>query len=102
MVGLHNVTGKMLLQDVLLALEFVTGLFVLELVMSMFTAVLQKMLRSTLRVLELAVPMFTTVLQSMPSPLEMRACIAVVDGSEAKSCFQVALAVTSLCLAVCD
>ena len=46
--------------------------------------------------------MLTAVLQSMPSPLEMCACIAVVDGSAAKHCFQIALAVTSLCLAVCD
>ena len=46
--------------------------------------------------------MFAAVLQSMPSSLEICAIIAVVDISEGKNCFQIALAVTSLCLAVCD
>ena len=35
----------------------------------------------------LAMSMFTAVLPSMLSPLEMCACIAVVDVSEAKKCF---------------
>ena len=73
-------------------------LSVVEFVMSKFV----KVLRSTPQVLELVMFMFTAVLQSMPSPLEMGACIAVVDVSEAKNYFQVALAVTSLFLAVCD
>ena len=42
------------------------------------------------------------VLHSTFSPLELGACIAVVDVSEAKNCFQIALAVTTLFLAVCD
>ena len=80
---------KVVLQDMRQALEFVTSMFV-------------KVLRSTPQVLELVMSMFTAVLQSMLSPLEMCACIAVVDVSEAKNCFQIALAVTSLFLAVCN
>ena len=57
---------------------------------------LQKVLRSMQQVLELAMSMFTAVLQSMPSPLEVCACIAVVDGQ--KDYFQLALAVTTLSL----
>ena len=45
---------------------------------------------------------FTAVLQSMPSPLEIGACIAVVDVIEGNNYFQMALAVTSLFLAVCE
>ena len=70
----------------------------LELVMDLFV----KALRRTLQVLELVMSMFTAVLQSMPSPLGACACISVADGSEAQSCFHVAPAVTSLCLAVCN
>ena len=80
---------KVVLQDMLQALEFVMSMFV-------------KVLRSTLQVRELVMSMLTAVLQSMPSPLEMCACIAVVDVSEAKNCFQIALAVTSLVPAMCD
>ena len=64
----------------------------LEMVMSMFMAALGK----TYQALDIVARFFTAVLQSMPSPLEMVACIAVVDVSEAKTYFQVALAVTSL------
>ena len=42
------------------------------------------------------------VLQSMPSPLEIGVCIAVVNVTEGNNYFQIALAVTSLFLAVCD
>ena len=80
---------KVVLQDMLQAREFV---------MSM----LLKVLRSTPRILEHLMSMFTAVLQSMHSPLEICACIAVVDVSEGKNCFQIALAVTSLFVAVCD
>ena len=80
---------KVVLQDMLLAIEFVMSMFV-------------KGLQGTPQVLELVMSMFTAVLQSMLSPLEMCACIAVVDVSDGKNCFQIALAVTSLCLAVCD
>ena len=78
----------------LMEIEFAMFLFtvVLELVMS----ISMKLLRCTPQVLELVMFMVTAVLQSMPSPLEMVACIAVVDVSEAKTYFQVALAVTSL------
>ena len=63
---------------------------------------LQKVLRSMKQVLELAMSMFTAVLQSMPSPLEMCACIAVVDGNKTENGFQIPLAVTCLFLALCD
>ena len=46
--------------------------------------------------------MLTAVLQSMLSPLEMGACIAVVDGSDAKNGIRIHLAVTSLFFALCD
>ena len=76
-----------------------------RLVTFMCTAVLQsmflKVLRSTPRVLKLVTFMCTAVLQSMCSPLEICACIAVGNVSDAKNGFQVALAVTSLFLAVC-
>ena len=42
------------------------------------------------------------VLQSTFSPLEMGACIAMVDASEAKKWSQIAFAVTSLFLSACD
>ena len=71
---------------------------VLEFVMSMFV----KVLRSTPQILEHLMSRFTAVLQSMPSPLEIGACIAVVDVIEGNKYFQIALAVTSLFLAVCD
>ena len=80
---------KVVLQDMLQALEFVMSMFV-------------KLLRSTPQILEHLMSMFTAVLQSMPSPLEICAFIAVVDVSEGKNCFQIALAVTNLLLAVCD
>ena len=80
---------KVVQKDMLQALEFVMSIFV-------------KVWRSTQQILEHLMSMFTAVLQSMPSPLEMCACIAVVDVSEAKNCFQVALAVTCLFLALCD
>ena len=53
-------------------------LVVLEFIMSIFMAVLQ----STLLMLEFALSMFMAVLQSMPSPLEIGACIVVVDAIE--------------------
>ena len=46
--------------------------------------------------------MCTAVLQSMPSPLEIGACIVVVDVIEGNNYFQMGLAVISLFLAVCD
>ena len=46
--------------------------------------------------------MLTAVLQSMLSPLEMGACIAVVDGSDAKHGIRILLAVISLFFALCD
>ena len=58
--------------------------------MSMFTAVLQSM------------PSPLAVLQSMLSPLEICACIAVVDGIEAKNIQQIVNAFTILFLALCD
>ena len=58
---------------------------VLEFVMSMFV----KVLRSTPQILEHLMSRFTAVLQSMPSPLEMCTCIAVVDVSDGKNCFQI-------------
>ena len=73
-------------------------LFALEVGMYMFA----KVLRSTEQVLELAMPMTMAVLQSTPSPLEICACIAVVDGSEAKNIQPIANAVTILILALCD
>ena len=54
------------------------------------------------RLLLSLVSRFTAVLQGMPSPLEIGACIAVVDVIEGNNYFQNALAVTSLFLAVCD
>ena len=81
---------KVVLQDMLQALELV-----------MFMFMFSKVLRSTVQVLELVMFMFMAVLQSMPSPLEMCACIVVVDCSDAKNYMQIVLAVTSLFLAVC-
>ena len=66
--------------------------------MSLVKVVLQDMLQALAFVMSL----FTAVLQSMPSPLEMCACIVVVDGCETENGFQIALAVTSLLLAACD
>ena len=80
---------KVVLQDMRQALEFVMSMFV-------------KVLRSTTQILEHLMSRFTAVLQSMPSPLEIGACIAVVDVIEGNNYFQMALAVTSLFLAVCD
>ena len=54
------------------------------------------------RLLLSLVSRFTAVLQGMPSPLEIGACIAVVDVIEGNNYFQMSLAVTSLFLAVCD
>ena len=67
--------AKVILQDVLHALDFVMCMF-------------EKVLRSTL--------------QSMLTPLEICAVIAVVDVSEGTNWYQIVLAVTSLVLAVCD
>ena len=80
---------KVVLQDMRQAQEFVMIMFV-------------KVLRSTTQILEHLMSRFTAVLQSMPSPLEIGACIAVVDVIEGNNYFQMALAVTSLFLAVCD
>ena len=82
---------KVVLQDMLQALELV-----------MFMFMFSKVLRSTVQALELVMFMFMAVLQSMPSPLEMCACIVVLDCSDAKNYMQIVLAVTSLFLAVCD
>lgn len=71
---------------------------VLDCIMSLVKVVLQDMLQA----LAFVMSMFTAVLQSMPSPLEMCSCIAVVDVSDGKNCLQIALAVTNLFLAVCD
>ena len=80
---------KEVLQDMLQALEFVMSMFV-------------KVSRSTTQRLEHLMSRFTAVLQSMPSPLEIGACIAVVDIIEGNNYCQLALAVTSLFLKVCD
>ena len=81
--------ASVVLKVMLLALEFVMSMFV-------------KVLRSTTQILEHLMSRFTAVLQSMPSPLEIGACIAVVDVIECNNYFQMALAVTSMFLAVCD
>ena len=78
---------KVVLQDMRQALEFVMSMFV-------------KVLRSTTQILEHLMSRFTAVLQSMPSPLEIGACIAVVDVMEGNNYFQMALEVTSMLLAV--
>ena len=70
--------AKVVMQDILLALDF--AIQVIEFVMSICTA----------------------VFESMVSPLEMCACIVVVDINETKNCFQICLSVISLLLAVCD
>ena len=80
---------RMLLQDMLLACEVVRSM-------------LLRVLQCTVLEFELVRSMFMVVLQSMPSPLEMCSCIAVVDGCETKNNFQIALAITSLLLAACD
>ena len=61
-----------------------------------------KVLRSTAQILEHLMYISTAVFQRMPSPLEIGACIAVVDVTEGNTYFQMGLAVTSLFLAVCD
>ena len=65
-------------------------------------SLVKMVLRSTPRILKHLLSMFKAVLQSMPSPLEIGACIAVVDVIEGNNYFQMGLAVTSLFLAVCD
>ena len=80
---------KEVLQDMLQPVKFLISMFL-------------KVLRSTLQILEQFMSNCTAVLQSMPSPLEIGACIAVVDVIEGNNYFQMALAVTSLFLAVCD
>ena len=80
---------KVVLQDMRQAQEFVMSMFV-------------KVLRSTTQILEHLMSRFKALLQNMPSPLEIGACIAVVDVIEGNNYFQMALAVTSLFLAVCD
>ena len=74
-------------------------LVVLELIVTIFMAVLQ----STLLMLEFALSMFMAVLQNVPSPLEFGACIVVVDAIE-HECRGVrnALAVLVLFLAACS
>ena len=78
---------KVVLQDMLQALDFV---------MYMFTAVFQSVPS------HLEMSMIMAMLQATPSPLEICACIAVVDGSEAINIQQIVNAVTILFLALCD
>ena len=73
-------------------------LVVMVCIMSLAKVVIQDILRA----LDFAMSICTSVFESMVSPLEMCACIVVVDANEAKHCFQIALAVTCLLLAVCD
>ena len=68
---------RMLLQDMLLACEVVRSMLLM-------------VLQCTVLEFELVRSMFMVVLQSMPSPLEMCSCIAVVDGCETKNNFQIA------------
>jgi hypothetical protein len=80
---------KVMLQHILLVFEFLISMFA-------------KVLWSTLQVLELVMSICTAVFESMVSPLEIGACIAVVDVNEANNCFQISAAVITLLLAVCD
>ena len=80
---------KVMLQHILLVFEFLISMFA-------------KVLWSTLQVLELVMSICTAVFESMVSPLEIGACIAVVDVNEANNCFQISAAVFTLLLAVCD
>ena len=61
-----------------------------------------KVMRCTPQVFELRMSIITAVLQNMPSPLELGACITLVDMSDAQNAIQIILAVTSLFLAARD
>ena len=65
---------KVLLEDVLLACGVIRSMLV-------------RVLHCTILVLELVDFMCMLVLQRMPSPLELGACIAVVDGGATKNGF---------------
>ena len=54
-------------------------------------ALIKVLLQDMLLACEVARSMFMVVLQRMPSPLEMCACIVVVDGRETEHGFQIGL-----------